>query len=123
WVQEIRSIGGVVTGRAEWVWADVSKATYDPRHTLGFGPISFSNFRQGGYAMLAYRPTLATNAFLRKLEFVFRYDTMRSPLQAPGGDREQRYEFGVDYWLTPSAIFKLAYEVDDKKVGEDQNAF
>jgi len=51
-----------------------------------------------------------------------RYNLLRTPLSAPGGDREQLWEFGVDYWLTPSAVFKVAYEVDDKKVGTNQNA-
>jgi len=48
---------------------------------------------------------------------------MRSPVQAPGGDTEQRYTFGIDYWLTPSAVLKVAYEIDTKKVGPDQDAF
>jgi len=123
WVQEVRPLGGVVTARAEWVWSDVSKVTYDANGKLGFGPMSFGNNRDGGYAMLAYRPTLATNEILRNFEAVFRYDMMHSPLHAPGGEHEQRFEFGIDYWLTPSAVLKVAYEVDDKKVGQDQNAF
>ena len=122
-VKEIRDISGQLTLRGEWVWSDVEKATYDPRGALGFGPLRFGNFRQGGYALIAYRPTLAENRYLQKTEFVFRYDSLRSPLHAPGGDHEQRYAFGIDYWLTPSAVLKVAYEIDDKKVGPDQNAF
>ena len=123
WVQEIRPIGGVLTARAEWVWTDVGKATFDPAGRLGFGPLRFGNFRQGGYALLAYRPTLSNNAVLRNLEFVFRYDALRVPPAAPGGDHEQRYAFGVDYWLTPSAVLKVAYEIDDKRAGVGQDAF
>ena len=123
WVQEIRELSGQLTVRGEWVWSEVEKTTYDPKGALGFGPQRFGNFRQGGYGLIAYRPTLAQNRFLQKTEFVFRYDTLRSPLRAPGGNHEQRYEFGIDYWLTPSAVLKVAYEIDDKKVGPDQNAF
>ena len=123
WVQVIPSILGQLTLRGEWVWSDVQEATYDPKGTLGFGPLRFGNFRQGGYAMIAYRPTLVENRYLRKMEFVFRYDSLRSPLAAPGGEHEQRYAFGIDYWVTPSAVLKIAYEIDDKKVGPDQNAF
>lgn len=123
WVQEVRPIGGQVTARAEWVWSQVENVTYDPHGNLGFGPLSFANWRQGGYALIAYRPTLSPNRYLRNTEFVFRYDMQRTPLRAPGGAHEQRYTFGVDYWLTPSAVLKVAYEIDDRKPGPHQNAF
>lgn len=45
WVQEI---GGVITARAEWVWSQVEGVTYDPLGKLGFGPLNFGNWRQGG---------------------------------------------------------------------------
>jgi hypothetical protein len=101
----------------------VQRATYDPTGALGFGPVSFSNFRDGGYLELAYRPTYCPDKYVRNLEFVTRYDILRIPLAAPGGNTEQRWEFGVDYWLTPSAVLKVSYEIDDKKVGPSQNAF
>ena len=123
WVQEIRPIAGVLTLRGDWVWSDVSRTTYDRNRTLGFGPISFSNYRDGGYALIAYRPTLLPNRYLKNVEFVFRYDMQRTPLSSPGGEHEQRYEFGIDYWLTPSAVLKVAYEIDDRKVGPNQDAF
>ncbi len=123
WVQEVRPLGGVITARGEWVWSNVEKTTYDPTGALGFGPLNFGNYRHGGYGLLAYRPSLVDNKYVRNLEFVFRYDTLHSPLGAPGGDHEQRYAFGIDYWLTPSAVMKVAYEIDDKKVGPDQDAF
>jgi hypothetical protein len=122
WVQEVRPLG-VFTTRAEWVWSEVEMTTFDPHGSLGFGPLNFNNYRTGGYVELAYRPTLIQNRVLRNLEFVFRYDVLRAPLKAPGGDHEQRYEFGIDYWLTPSAVLKVAYEIDNKKIGQGQNAF
>ena len=123
WVQECRPLGGVFTTRAEWVWSQVEDATYDPTGSLMFGPVRFGNWRQGGYVTLAYRPTLSSNKWLRDTEFVFRYDTQRTPLGAPGGEHENRYTFGVDYWLTPAWVLKVAYEFDNKKVGVEQNAF
>jgi hypothetical protein len=123
WVQEVRPLGGTITARAEWVWSEVENVTYDPHGKLGFGPLSFGNWRQGGYAMIAYRPTLATDRHLRNTEFVFRYDTQRTPLGAPGGAHEQRYAFGVDYWVTPSVVLKVAYEIDDRKPGPGADAF
>ena len=122
WVQLCPQLGGVFTTRAEWIWSSVENATYDPNGKLGFGPLNFSNYRHGGYAELAYRPTLSSNKILRDLEFIFRYDLVRVPIRAPGGDLEQRYEFGVDYWLTPSWVLKVAYAVDKRKVAPSENA-
>ena len=123
WAQEIRPLGGTITARAEWVWSQVQDVTYDPLGKLGFGPLSFGNARQGGYALLAYRPTLSTNRFLRNTEFAFRYDMQHAPISAPGGAHEQRYAFGVDYWLTPSVVLKVAYEIDRRHPGPGADAF
>jgi hypothetical protein len=63
------------------------------------------------------------NKILRSIELVSRYDALIQPLDAPGGDHEKRVTLGVDYWVTPAVVLKAAYEIDDKKVGENQNAF
>jgi hypothetical protein len=123
WVQEVRPLGGVFRTRAEWVWSNVGRATFDPKGVAGFGPLTFGNWAQGGYAQISYRPTLAANRILKNLEFIFRYDALRTPLKSPGGEFEQRYEFGVDYWLSPAWVLKVAYEIDDKKRGPNQDAF
>ena len=122
WRQEVREIEGMLDFRAEWVWSNVQRATYDPTGALGFGPITFHNYRSGGYVQLCYRPTLVPNKFIRNFELVTRFDALTTPLSAPGGEHERRYTFGVDYWLTPSAVLKVAYEVDEKKKGPGQNA-
>ena len=123
WVQLCRPLGGVFTTRSEWIWSNIENATYDANGQLRFGPLNFSNYRDGGYAELAYRPTLSSNKLMRDLEFIFRYDLVRTPTQSPGGEHEQRYEFGVDYWLTPSWVLKAAYAVDQRKVAPSENAF
>jgi hypothetical protein len=123
WRQDVRAIGGTVQLQAEWIWSGVDRATYDPTGALGFGPVRFSNSRNGGYVTLSYRPSFATNRTIRNLEFVTRYDAVRIPSRAPGGGNEQRLAVGIDYWITPSAVFKVAYEFDDNKAGPDQNAF
>jgi mono/diheme cytochrome c family protein len=122
-VQLCRPLGGVITTRAEWIWSNTQRLTYDPNGSLGFGPLNFSNYRDGGYGEIAFRPTLSENKFLRNLEFIYRYDFVRVPMQAPGGDTEQRHEFGVDYWLTPSWVLKVAYAVDHRKVAPSENLF
>jgi hypothetical protein len=123
WRQECPQLRGLFDVRAEWVWSDVSRATYDPTGALGFGPARFSNYRHGGYVQVCYRPTKVDSKILRSIELVSRYDVLIQPLSAPGGDHEKRVTLGVDYWVTPAVVLKAAYEIDDKKVGENQNAF
>jgi hypothetical protein len=122
WRQEVPALVGTFDVRGEWVYSAVSSATYDPSGALGIGPVTFGNYRNGGYAQLCYRPTLVTNKIIRNIELCTRYDRVESPLNSPGGEREQRWIFGVDYWLAPNAVIKVAYELDNKTVGEDQNA-
>jgi hypothetical protein len=122
WRQEVEAIKGQLDCRTEWVWSHVDEATFDPTGGEGFGPLSFSNNRYGGYIQLCYRPTKAENKYLRNVELVSRYDILRAPSSAPGGDREQRLTLGVDYWITPAIVVKSAYQFDDKRDGEDQDA-
>jgi hypothetical protein len=109
WVQDVRPLG-TFTLRSEWVWSSV-------------GPTGFENYRDGGYAEIAFRPSYFQNRVVRNLEFIFRYDILRIPTSAPGGGTEQRYELGIDYWLTPSWVLKVAYAIDDRSPGQGQNAF
>jgi hypothetical protein len=122
WKPVVKKLGGQFDLGAEWIWSNVSQATYDPTGSLGFGPTTFTNFRQGGYAAFGYRPTEA-GKIIRDLEFLTRFDSLQSNLASPGGDHEYRWTFGVDYWLTSYCVFKTAYELDHKEVGENQNAF
>lgn len=114
---------GLITARAQWVWSHVGNFVYDPNGEQGFGLLSFNNNRNGGYAQLSYRPSHIDNDYLKNLEAVFRYDRFNQ-LHTPVGFDEQRFTLGLNYWLTPSAVLKLAYEFDDKNGGaRDQNAF
>jgi hypothetical protein len=113
YVAQIEKIGGQLTLRGEWVWTHVSTVTYDPTGTEGFGPLSFTNDSNGGYVLVAYRPTFASSKIVRNFEGVFRYDRINIPAAAPGGGTEQRYTFGLDYWFDPRAVLKVAYECDD----------
>lgn len=117
------AVAGTIDFRAEWVWSDVSDATYDPAGTLGFGPLRFNNKRNGGYFQLAYRPSKIDNKILKNVEFICRYDMLNGPSAVPNGTDDQRVTLGIDYWLTPSTVFKTAYQIDDREHGGSQNAF
>jgi hypothetical protein len=114
---------GLINARAQWGWSHVGHFVYDPNGELGFGPFTFNNNRNGGYAQLSYRPTHIDNDYLKNFEGVFRYDRLNQ-LHTPVGFDEQRWTLGLNYWVTPSAVLKLAYEFDEKNGGaRDQDAF
>jgi hypothetical protein len=113
---------GLLALRAQWVWSHIDHLLYDFDET-GDGTFSFSNNRNGGYVQFSYRPTHIDNDILKNIEGVIRYDRFNQ-LHTPVGFDEQRWAFGLDYWLTPSTVIKIAYEVDDKNAGaRNQDAF
>ena len=83
--------------------------------------------RQGAYVQGAYRNRNSTQPLLGRLEYVFRYgyvDFDGIDLAATGtdfGSREltpvnrNRYTIGINNYITPSLIFKVAYEINDEK--------
>ncbi|MGZ4964239.1 MAG: hypothetical protein ACXWC8_16915 [Limisphaerales bacterium] len=123
YVSDSPLLKGLINFRAQWVWSHVGDFVYDPNGEQGFGPLEFNNNRNGGYVQLSYRPTRINNDYLKNFEGVFRYDRFNQ-LHTPVGFDEQRWTLGLNYWVTPSAVLKLAYEFDDKNGGaRDQNAF
>jgi len=97
-------LGGRIDARTEFMYAEFSH-----KIDLGFGP--FSNNRVGGYAQVAYRPT-RMSGFLKDVEGVLRWDFLNMPQGAPIPTHEQRWTVGLNYWLNPRTVFKLAYEFD-----------
>lgn len=108
--RDVDFLKGGIDLRAEWVWSRVSRLTYDPEGELGFGPITFNNRRNGGYAQLAYRPYKIKAPVIDKLEAVVRYDTLNTPSGAPEAFDEQRWTCGLNYWLGQSTVIKAAYQ-------------
>ena len=123
WKPLVSSCGGTFDIAAEWIWSRTSSATYDPSGSLGFGPTNFGSWNQGGYVSVGYRPTESSNKYLRNCEFLARFDSLQTPTNNPGGEHESRVTLGIDYWLTSYCVFKTAYEIDNKQVGPNQNAF
>jgi hypothetical protein len=122
YVRDSTLLKGLINFRAQWVWSHVGHFIYDPDGGQGFGPFEFNNNRNGGYVQLAYRPTGFGN-IIKNFEPVVRYDRLNQ-LHTPVGFDEQRWSFGLDYWLTSSAVIKAAYELDNKNAGaRDQDAF
>ncbi len=121
------ALSGAIDVRGQWAWSDVDTATYDPTGVLGFGPLTYDNERSGGYLQVAYRPSKLLDSFWKDIEGVVRYDYLNLPSGAPVSFDQQRITLGVNYWLTPSAVVKMAYQFDNKDdpsgMAVDENAF
>ena len=115
-VEDSALLRGVIALRGQWVWSDVGSFTYDADGSQGFGPLNYRNRRNGGYGQLSYRPTHVDN-FFKDVEGVVRFDKLDQH-NVPEGFDERRWTAGLDYWLTPSTVLKLAYQWDRKAHGQ-----
>ena len=135
YVTESDLLGGLIDVRFEWVFSnvdDVAFAAEEEGHAEEGGHmeeeegqeelLTFNNERSGGYFQLAYRPTKSDINFLRNMEFVGRYGWLDLPSGAPDAFDQERWTLGVNYWLNPSTVFKLAYEHTEIDGGEDFDA-
>jgi hypothetical protein len=107
---------------AQYAWSKVDHAVYDPDGSLGFGPLAFTSKRDGGYALVAYRPTKVDVDFVRNLEMIFRWDHLSRDPSGLGDPEEDRWTLGLDYWLSPSTVVKAAYEWDNPRGERNKNA-
>src|SRR5437660_9577276 len=107
---------------AQYAWSKVDHAVYDPDGSLGFGPLSLTGKRDGGYALVAYRPTKVDVDFVRNLELIFRWDHLSRAPSGLGAPEEERWTLGLDYWLSPSTVVKAAYEWDNPQGERNKNA-
>jgi hypothetical protein len=119
--QDAPALYGSFDFKTEWAWLNIERATYDPTGAFGFGPLTFSNYSDGGYVQLAYRPLYAGNP-IKNFEPVFRWDLLNTPLASPAGDHEQRYAVGLDYWIAPQVVLKAAYEFVRSALPPRENA-
>lgn len=114
YVRDSELLKGTVSVYGQWVWSRVNRVTYDPTGTLNFGPVNYVNYRTGGFLQASYRPSKVDFLFLQNLEAVVRFDVLHRPAQAPDPVDDRRWTVGLDYWITPSAVVKLAYEWDKR---------
>jgi hypothetical protein len=113
---------GRIDLHAQYAWSEVDRATYDPTGDLGFGPLSFESRRDGGYAQIAYRPTMVPVDFFRNLELILRWDHLSRAPSGLGAPQEERWTLGLDYWLWPNTALKVAYEWDNPAGQPNTNA-
>ena len=72
----------------------------------------------------SYRPSKLLNSFWKDVEGIVRYDALNQPSGAPTSFDENRVTLGLDYWMSPSAVAKIAYRIDNKNgTWADEDAF
>jgi len=120
---ERKKIHGTIDVRFEVILSEGENITYDPTGSIGFGPVGYNNERTAWYIQIAYRATLADSEVLKNLEFVIRVDGIDHPRGAPSGLDETRGTFGVNYWVGPSAVVKVAVRIANTRGGTDDDAF
>jgi hypothetical protein len=84
--------------------------------------------REGVHAQVAYRPRDCSIRFLEDLEAIYRFGYVdfrgidpttldltkyTTPVDVPV--RRSQHEFGIDYWLSPRAVLKVAYQVNRER--------
>ncbi len=104
YVGDLAALKGKVDIRAQWVWLNIDNPNIHP--------LDFENKSNAGFAQLAFQPNGVESPFFRNLEFVFRYDRLDRPdaEEAPFNIDINRFSVGINYWLSPSSVFKLAFE-------------
>ena len=110
YIRESRLLQGTINLKAQWVWSKVG----DFRDPTAASPDILNNRREGGYLQFAYRPTLVSNSIIKNLEAVVRGDLLNQGNTAAGYD-ERRLTFGLNYWLTPTSVCKVAYGLDHQR--------
>jgi hypothetical protein len=113
---------GRIDLHAQYAWSKIDHAVYDPDGTLGFGPLSLTGKRDGGYAQVAYRPISVDVDFVRNLELIFRWDHLSRAPSGLGAPKEERWTLGLDYWLDAGTAVKAAYEWDQPHGERNRNA-
>lgn len=119
YVQDFDFVKGIFDLKAQQNWVNVDNADYlNPEDSSTY---TFSNKRDAKFIQAAYRPTMATNKFLKKTELVFRYSALNAP-DIDGGKNEKikttQYTYGINYWYNWRTVLKLAYQSQ-----KDNNAF
>lgn len=101
YAKDIGFIKGRVDIRGQQVWLSIDNPDEHP--------LEFENDSSSGYLQFAYRPSGSGNRFVQSMEAVFRYDRLDLPAGAPLNTDQNRVSLGVNYWTTPSSVFKLAF--------------
>ena len=82
----------------------------DEKYPALSGESGFTNTSSAWYGVVALRPALVSNSFLRDLELAVRYSQFDlTDNQPEAGPKLSRFDIGLNYWMKWDAVLKLAY--------------
>jgi len=121
YVKQISSLRGVLDIKGQYNQTNVDDATYFDLEEGDTIPkaYTFKNKSNAYYGQLAYRPTMASSTFLKNIEFVYRYSTLRTPEGAEWEEESKQSNFGLNYWISWRNVIKISYQKTDKQGGHD----
>lgn len=102
YVRDVNFLKGRIDLRGQYVWLKIDNP--------GEHPLEFENNSSAVYGQLAYQPSKIANNFLKNVELVGRYDQLDLPKEATLNIDQKRITLGLNYWVSPSTVFKFAYE-------------
>ncbi len=107
-VRAVRSIKSIVGIRGQFTQLSVDDANYLLNDSVMY---TFDNTTQNYFVQFSFRPSMVENNFLKNLEFLLRYNSLKPPEDAVwGGDAITRLDIGIDYWLSWRTGLRFAYE-------------
>lgn len=116
---------GNLDARLEGVVSDAEDGPYPAEMEGEEDRFYDDNRRVGGYAQLGYRPSLARSRVMRNVELVGRYDVLNRPDWRDGarGNDTKAYSVGLNYWVTPSMLLKMAWQRADNTQRADATTY
>lgn len=115
YVKIIRPIKSLVDIKGQYNSSNISKATYfNPEDTTRY---TFTNKASSYYVLLAIRPILLDNEFLKKLELVGRYSVYNTPMGSLWESNQSQIEFGLNYWFNWRTVLKTSFQITNGAMG------
>lgn len=117
-VKQINPLSGIIDIKGQYNNSNVDTATFLIEHEDGdIEEITFDNQSNSVYGQLSYRPTMSTDEFLNKLEFIIRYSNLNTPEGSEWEEQSTQYAFGLNYWISWRSVVKLSYQTTDTEGG------
>jgi hypothetical protein len=88
---------------------DINQSDYT--NPADSGAYSFSNRTKTGYIMMALRPVLSSNNFIKNCEIAARYGNYTTPENSLMGTKDNSLAVGLNYWISWRTVVHLTYEV------------
>lgn len=115
YVKAIEALKSTINIRGQINSVTVDKVNYPLSETTSY---TFDNTLKHSFAQISLRPTMAQGKFLKKTEFLFRYNGLTAPKDAVWGAKDKngkggkinRTDIGLAYWFNWKAGLRLAYE-------------